>query len=391
MAYNPNAQGLADSLPTRSIVARQIAYNNTLDRIRMELPPSGDPGASGVVQIDLTNWPNGLPVSGVIDIVVDEVDVNASGLINVQSSSGTPEIPVLVDYVNDSITVVGADPALTPVHASGIVNILSASGTSPIPVYLEVPIPVAVSVDIETDAIKVFSASGDPAVDVHLTDVAHKEDDAHITGDWGVPVLAVRNDNIGTLSSANGDYENIQLNAYGDVRTQIDMVRDVSIDIGDGFASTGTIRVAVASGVLNQERDNVRIYSASGTTSIPVYIADEPVDVHETSPAILSVIEKTWSQLTGPSSTPSQYTIASKHTFQYTIASIDTSVDVAASGSLDNTNWFNLDSSGVLTARTVDGTYGMTFDGMTKYVLFSFMEEVGGANATIDVKYLGGH
>lgn len=39
---------LTDSLPTRSTTARQIAYDNTLDRIRIELPPSGDPGLKDV-------------------------------------------------------------------------------------------------------------------------------------------------------------------------------------------------------------------------------------------------------------------------------------------------------------------------------------------------------
>ncbi len=53
--------GLVDSLPRRDSSARHLAYNNTLDRTRIELPPSGDPGASGVVQLDLTNWDGALP------------------------------------------------------------------------------------------------------------------------------------------------------------------------------------------------------------------------------------------------------------------------------------------------------------------------------------------
>jgi len=52
---------LTDSLPTRSTTARQIAYDNTLDRIRIELPPSGDPGVVGAAQINLDNWDGALP------------------------------------------------------------------------------------------------------------------------------------------------------------------------------------------------------------------------------------------------------------------------------------------------------------------------------------------
>ena len=229
----PGARGLVDFLPKRDLTAYNLAYNNTLDRMRMELPPSGDPGASGVVQIDLDNWPNGLP-------------------------------------------------------ASGTMRVLSASGTNSLPVYLDAPIPVSVTVDIETDSIKVFSASGTP--------------------------------------------------------------------------------------------------------SIPVYIADEPIDVLEKDPSLLRTKEVTWAQLTGSSATSPLYVSGnSKHTYQYTVASIDTNVSVAASGSLDNANWFNLDANDALTTQTTDGTYGMTFDGMIKYTLFSLMAEVGGGNVTIDARYLGGH
>jgi len=42
--------GLVDSLPTIDPKARFLAYNNTLDRLRVELPPLGDAAASGIVQ-----------------------------------------------------------------------------------------------------------------------------------------------------------------------------------------------------------------------------------------------------------------------------------------------------------------------------------------------------
>jgi len=111
--------GLTDSLRRYDPTARHLAYNNTLDRTRIELPPSGDPGASGVVQIDTWNWPSGVPVHTL--------------------------------YNKDSVAI------------------WSASGTTPIPVYLDAPIPVAVAVDIDTDSIKIWSASGTTDVPVYLT------------------------------------------------------------------------------------------------------------------------------------------------------------------------------------------------------------------------------
>jgi hypothetical protein len=56
-------------------------------------------------------------------------------------------------------------PARSSLSASGVVSVVSASGTDSIPVYLTSSIPVAVAIDIDTDSIKVFSASGTPAIE----------------------------------------------------------------------------------------------------------------------------------------------------------------------------------------------------------------------------------
>lgn len=441
---------LTDPLPRYDPKSQELAYNNWTDRMRMELPERGDPASSGCVAVI--------------------------------TPSGTDSIPV---YLTSPIHMeVNVDPQDT-------IKILNYNGGNNIPVYL------STHLDQSTDDVRVYSASGAVALDVHSVDIAHKESDPYASGLMGVPALAIRNDSIGALVDNNRDMANLQLSQWGGLRTQLDTVRDVSIDIGNGFADTGTIRVAVSSGVLNQERDNVRvysasgtaslqsyfdgpvtatipgivevkvdqandsiriysasgttnipvylqsdldfnndsvkafnvsasgtnvipiygaggtiqtvasdldirdisqsqdtirIYSASGTNSIPVYAADEPIDVLEKNPAVLRRLENTWSQLTAPGITSPLYVMDySKHTFQYKVASINTNVKVAASGSLDNTNWFNLDANDALSTHTSNGTYGMTFDGVVKYTLFSFMEETGGTSATVDVKYLGGN
>ena len=62
------------------------------------------------------------------------------------------------------------DPSGTWTTPSGA-KIVSASGTYDIPVYLTNPIPVNVAVDIETDSIKVWSASGTSAVETWVNNV----------------------------------------------------------------------------------------------------------------------------------------------------------------------------------------------------------------------------
>lgn len=137
----------------------------------------------------------------------------------------------------------------------------------------------------------------------------------------------------------------------------------------------------------------VSVLTASGTDSIPVYLNGVPVNIYDTDPALNRIIEKSWGALTGPSSTEPLLSLsASKHTFQYTVSELNSSVLVAASGSLDASGWFNLmESSGYLVPHTKNGTYRITHDGVVKYVLFSLMGETGGTDARVTVKYLGGY
>ncbi len=89
------AQGLQDYLPKKDLTADTWAYNNTLDRFRMELPPSGDPGASGVVQLNLDNWEGFLPVT-------------ASGTTGIETGR-----------FQETVTITSANPTQVKAGASG--------------------------------------------------------------------------------------------------------------------------------------------------------------------------------------------------------------------------------------------------------------------------------
>jgi hypothetical protein len=135
----------------------------------------------------------------------------------------------------------------------------------------------------------------------------------------------------------------------------------------------------------------VAITTPGGSANIPVYLSSHLNYSTDSVTPVSAITETSWTTLTDPGSTASVLSSAnSKHTFQYSIASINTSVVVGVSGSLDNSSWFNLDANETNTTHTSNGTYGMTFDGMTKYVRFSFLEENGGTSATIAARYLGG-
>jgi len=74
--------------------------------------------------------------------------------------------------------------------------------------------------------------------------------------------------------------------------------------------------------------------------------------------------------------------------FAGTVASINTSVSICLQGSLDNSNWFNLDVDEGLDKYTANGTYGIRYEGSGEviFIRYYFYAEVGGTDATIDVK-----
>ena len=96
-------------------------------------------------------------------------------------------------------------------------------------------------------------------------------------------------------------------------------------------------------------------------------------------------------QLTAPGTGEVIKTIGvNEITAQYKIAAIDTSVAVRLEGSLDNTNWGNLDADEADTTQTANGTYFLNYKGKIPYVRFNFVSEAGGTGATIDVVFFLG-
>jgi len=90
--------------------------------------------------------------------------------------------------------------------------------------------------------------------------------------------------------------------------------------------------------------------------------------------------------LTSAGVTGSQITTGVNLTFQVTVASLGTSVTIRLEGSLDDTNYFNLDESEIDAVLTADGTYGYALNGCpVKYVRIRLVS-INGGNPTVSVK-----
>lgn len=125
------------------------------------------------------------------------------------------------------------------------------------------------------------------------------------------------------------------------------------------------------------------VYSAWGTA---LSIASK----YEIFEGQTTPITNTWIQLTAPGNSAGLATPGlTRHSVWCTVAAINTSLVLRVEGSLDGTNWANLDASNTDFTVTGNGTYGFTFEGLLAHIRVVFVSELGGTAATVDAKYLG--
>jgi len=226
------------------------------------------------------------------------------------------------------------------------------------------------------------------------------------------------------IEDADGHAWNVLDTGEGDVN--LERVNGAEVNIGSGTIGTGTLRVtlatddpvAAATGVVAAVTPPTRRMTIGviAETTFPDAVADgqlvnplhdeygrqwikgydvtsDSLSVTDISPAVMATQEVTFAQLTAPGSTVAVEVSNYHHyTFQVTVAAIDTTVTVRAEGSLDNTVWFNLDDTRTDLVIAANGTYSMRASNRKcKHIRFTFVSEVGGTAATIDVKLMCGN
>ncbi len=89
------------------------------------------------------------------------------------------------------------------------------------------------------------SLGGKQRLDV-ITASEFAEDSAHVSGDYGTQVLAVRNDTEGSLAGTNGDYAPLQVDALGRLRVNADInINNDFVFAEDSAASSGALGASV--------------------------------------------------------------------------------------------------------------------------------------------------
>jgi hypothetical protein len=119
------------------------------------------------------------------------------------------------------------------------------------------------------------------------------------------------------------------------------------------------------------------------------------LDTNEVAPWGTQRQQDVFARLTAPGSTAP----VNMEVYHNLLLSVDVNsmaggdtLTVRVEGSLDGTNWFNLDDAGLDTTYTGDGTYQFHKDNFAcKYFRFTFVSETGGGAGTIDVDYILGN
>lgn len=97
-----------------------------------------------------------------------------------------------------------------------------------------------------------------------------------------------------------------------------------------------------------------------------------------------------FTQLTAPGATdPLEVKSLKYHTLAYVITSINTNVVLRAEGSIDGTNWFNLDGQNTDVTVSSNMTDAFVFFGNLSYIRGLFVSETGGTAAKVDFRYSG--
>ncbi|KKM63421.1 hypothetical protein LCGC14_1511580, partial [marine sediment metagenome] len=157
----------------------------------------------------------------------------------------------------------------------------------------------------------------------------------------------------------------------------VDVVSLASITAPD---LDGVLALAVASAMMARtDANTLEGVSQSGTPHFAAHQKD--MDGNSAS-------KTDWAQLTAPGSTASYQPnfVAKRHVLQVVLANKDTNVVVSLQGSVDNSNWYDLESEATYTA---DGTYHIQSDAYAPYARGTFVSEAGGTNAQVTFKWYG--
>lgn len=159
----------------------------------------------------------------------------------------------------------------------------------------------------------------------------YPEDSAHASGDFGMQILAVRNDVAGALAGADGDYSPLQVDASGNLRVVGSFTNNAEYaeDSAHTTGDVGMFQLAV--------RSDVKASTAGATGDYAAFIQDADGDLYVTdtvAQGLLTTIDADTSTIAGA------------------VAGTEMQVDVVAALPAGDNNIGNVDIASALPAGT---------------------------------------
>lgn len=217
----------------------------TLERqlIEDEAHVSGDPGSmvfavrqntlSALTGTDGDNSPLSVDTNGRLYVTAEVTSVTLSSEYAEDSAAASGDI-------GQSVLLVREDTLAISTSTDGDYGHFKSTDKGELYTHDADAVALLTTIDTDTSSIATDAstiASDTTSIDATLTALSKSEDAAHVTGDQGIQMLAVRNDTQGTLVSADGDYGSLQLDGSGRLRViaDIDLTGDL---VGDDEVDT---------------------------------------------------------------------------------------------------------------------------------------------------------
>ena len=365
------------------------------------------------------------------DLNIDSTSVSTGGLIG--KASGTNADFTTAYASGTTLTCSSLPSGTSSINAADIVSIIQVATTGAVTnTYSRDDATITVAgTDPTTITVAgaTFASSDTFVVYTNIERIYDKMDVQMLDGNnidlgngtvsTGTQRVTIASDTTGVLS-VDDNSSSLTVDTTG--TSGLEVVQTTAADLNVTEANSSSIQTAVeliddTVGTIDSAfSGKVNVIGAKAESTVPTEVADadavaqwhdtlgrqilkgtnlgqECLDVNEIAPALLQTQVITFTQLTAAGSTAVVNTEDyHNHTFSITLAAVDTSVDIRIEGSLDNSNWFNMDDTGNDTQYTTNGTYLIHKPNFkTKYVRFTFVSEVGGTAATLDVTYMGGN
>lgn len=156
------------------------------------------------------------------------------------------------------------------------------------------------------------------------------------------------------------------------------------LDMGNGAVGSSTLRVAIGDldkdlGAIGANTLRVALGNRYENSSTPISVRIS--DGTNFAWTVLNLVETT---LSAPGTTPSRGVDGKT---RYTIQAVVTSLPITDTlilrieGSLDGSNWFNLDLNGIDRMINQDGVYGFTFEGVLSSIRCNYVSRSGSAGS----------